>query len=74
LDIIYATTIKDGVIKNTPFKRLNIKGLISNSPNKPNKRHCLNSKLIKTFSNIDEVNITSANSGLLLRPIKREYT
>ena len=74
LDIIYAATIKDGVIKNTPSKRLNIKGLISNSPNKPNKRRRLNPKLIKTFSNINEANIASANSSLLLRPIKREYT
>jgi hypothetical protein len=74
LDIIYITTIKDDIIKNTSFKRLNIKGLISNSPNKPNKRRCLNLKLIKTFLNIDEANIAFINSGLLLRPVKREYT
>jgi hypothetical protein len=73
-DVIYIATIKDCVITNTPFKRLNIKGLISNSPNKPNKRRRLNSKLIKTFSNINKANIASINSGLLPRPIKREYT
>jgi hypothetical protein len=74
LDIIYAAIIKDSVIKNTSFKHLNIKGLISNSPNKLNKRRHLNPKLIKTFSNINKANATSADSGLLPRPIKREYT
>jgi hypothetical protein len=74
LDVIYAAAVKDGVIKNTPSKRLNIKGLISNSPNKPNKRRRLNPESMKTFSNIDEANATSADSGLLPRPVKREHT
>jgi hypothetical protein len=74
LNIIYIITIKDSVIKNTPFKRLNIKGLISNSPNKLNKRRRLNLKLIKTFLNINKVNIAFVDSSLLPRLIKREYT
>jgi hypothetical protein len=73
-NVIYIAAVKDGVIKNTPSKRLNIKGLISNSLNKPNKRRRLNPKSIKTFLNIDEANIASTDSGLLLRPIKRERT
>jgi hypothetical protein len=74
LDAIYAAAVEDGVIKNTPSKRLNIKGPISNSPDKPNKRRRLNPESMKTFSNIDEANATSADSGLLPRPIKRERT
>ena len=74
LGVIYAAVIKDDVIKNIPFKRLNIKDLILNSLNKPKKRHYLNLKLIKTFLNINKVNIASINSGLLLRLIRREYT
>jgi hypothetical protein len=38
------------------------------------KKRRLNPKSIITFLNIYKTNTSSANSGLLLRPIKREYT
>jgi hypothetical protein len=38
------------------------------------KKRCLNPKSIITFLNIYKANASSTDSGLLLRPIKIEYT
>jgi hypothetical protein len=74
LDIIYTTIIKDNIIKNISFKRLNIIDLILKNLIKLIKRRYFNFNLIKTYLNINKANITFINSGLLLRLIKREYT
>jgi hypothetical protein len=72
--IIYATAIKDSVIKNISSKRPNIKDLTLKTPIPQGRKRRLNSNSLKTFITIEKANTDSASSSILPRPIKRQRT